>query len=246
VPTKSCGIFDGYNLTSDDKIKVAASGWWINVLASKYQMTDEGNTNLGSLSGASSAYIQFATVTIKGKPVKIGVTHLNWAKTQTHIDSRAVEIKNLIRLLNEWLENYRHVILFGDFNTDGFVVQSASKTEAEFLEGAEEFAPFIYGFDEEVNGVTNHIYGGFTLANHGQWGDIKTCCATGSRPDLLTNPDYGNNGQNTFYSRPYCVLDNIIVKGFTMSNVNRIDDGSLTDHCAVWCDLTMKEEGGES
>lgn len=248
VSTVESGIFNDYipsDYTTVEQIakrisagKNVASSWWINTLVSKYDMTGADDTNLGS-TGGEAAYVHHATITVKGEQVKIGVTHLNWARTSAHVASREVEIRNLIKMMNQWLETYDHVIIFGDFNTDGSVIQSASKTEADFMAGANEFDPFIYGFDDVVNGVTTHINGGFTLANHGQWGDLKTADATGSRPDHLTDPERGNNNPNTFYNRPFCVLDNIIVKGFTMSNVQVIDDGTLTDHCAVVADLTL-------
>lgn len=229
VATPNCGIFDGYNLSVGNS---AASGWWINALASRFQMADAGDYDLGSTgSGVSAAYARYATIEIGGKSVKIVATHLNWAKTAAHIASRAIEIKNLIK----WLQNDDYVILCGDFNTDGSVVQSASKTEADFMAGANEFDPFLYGFTED--GVTYE--GGFTLANHGLWGDLKTCDATGSRPDHLTDASYGNNNPDTFYNRPFSCLDNIIVKGFRMSNVMVIDDGYLSDHCGVVCDLVL-------
>ena len=232
VPTISSGIFSGYNLSVG---KSAAGGWWINSLVSKYQMTSEADRDLAIVSGANQAYARYATIYINEIPVKIVVTHLNWANTQAHVASRAAEIADLVN----WLKDEPHVILFGDFNTDGSVLQSASKTEAQFMAGADEFDPFIEA--------------GFTLANHGRWGDLKTCDTTGGRPDHLTAANYGNNDPNTFYNRPFCVLDNIIVKGFRMGNVKVLDTdvfntpedpldiGMITDHCGVICDLTMIE-----
>ena len=57
---------------------------------------------------------------------------------------------------------------------------------------------------------------------------LATAEATNSRPD--------NTPADT---APWQYLDNIIVKGFTMSNITVVDDGDITDHCALWCDLTI-------
>lgn len=229
VSVEDCGAWDAYPYFS--KGSIVASGWWYNVLCAKFPLLNGSNESLHSLSGASAAYVRVAEATIEGKTVKIGVTHLNWGKTQTHLASRTKEIKELIKLF----QDDEYVILCGDFNTDGQYIQSAEKTEAQFMSGANEFDPFLYGFTED--GVTYE--GGFTLANHGQWGDLKTCDATNSRPDHLTDSLRGNNNPDTFYNRPFCCLDNIIVKGFRMSNVMVIDDGYLTDHCGLICELTM-------
>lgn len=237
VSVGNTGIFGDYE--EPNYGSAVAGGWWRNCLVSKLPMANTGSQQLGSLSGAHPAYAQYATVLINDIPVKIVVTHLNWSSGNTSMNSRTEEISNLI----DWLKDEQYVILFGDFNTDGQYVQSASKTEAQFMSGADEFDPFITA--------------GFTLALHGTLGDVPTCDATDSRPDHLTDSIRGNNNPDTFYNRPFCVLDNIIVKGFTMSNVRVLDTdvfntpsdpldiGMITDHCAVVCDLTMIEEGGE-
>lgn len=223
-------IFDGYNISVGRMGQslfaggqIQTNGWQWNALASKYAMTGAGDQELGSTGvNIAKCYAHYATITLKGKPVIIASTHLNWAQNADAATSRTAEIQSLI----SWLNNYPYVILMGDFNTDGIYMDN--KTDQDYLDGADDFDPFITA--------------GFTLANHGAWGDIKTCPATGSRPDLgLLSP------------RSY--LDNIIVKGFTMSNVmvldtgvqvesGTVDIGMLTDHCAVVCELTMIEEGG--
>lgn len=73
---------------------------------------------------------------------------------------------------------------------------------------------------------------GFSMLNHDKLGDICTYPATGANAiNTSINNKYG--------ASPEIVLDNIIVKGFAMSNVRLIDEGSLTDHCGVMCDLTL-------
>lgn len=247
VSTVASGIFNDYipsEYTTAEQIakrisvgKNADSSWWINTLVSKYDMSDAADTN--NLVSSSAAYVRHATITVKGKQVKIGVTHLNWNNNrgaQTDPDyttnatnsynSRQKEIKALVKLLNGWLENYDHVILFGDFNTEGPVYGpdvSYDPSVRDYAAGLAEFDPFIEGC--VVDGLTYN--GGFTLANS-EDRPLLTSIATNSRPDLPSRPQV-----------PYCYLDNIIVKGFTMSNVQVIDDGTLTDHCAVVCDLTL-------
>lgn len=70
---------------------------------------------------------------------------------------------------------------------------------------------------------------GFKLANCGDFGGICTYPSTGA---IAVNT-------NTGTPYPYKYLDNIIVKGFNISNVHIFDEGTLTDHCAIIADLTM-------
>lgn len=126
-----------------------------------------------------------------------------------------------IEALISWLENEPYVILMGDFNTNG-IYKASGKTEQEYFDGVNDFDPFLEA--------------AFTLANHGAWGDFKTSPATYARPD-------------SNFQVPTSCLDNIIVKGFSMSNVqvldmaalgpNTVDVGSITDHCGIMCDLTL-------
>lgn len=59
---------------------------------------------------------------------------------------------------------------------------------------------------------------GYTMANNGYLGVISTYPAGES---------------------PVSALDNIIVKGFAMNNIKIVNDATLTDHCAIMCDLTV-------
>lgn len=214
VTTVDSGIFNGYNLSVG---AIESNGWWQNTLASKLVMSNAENVYLGSTNNIL-AYLRVAKVVIKGVDVWIASTHLNWNNptgtggASGSYASRQKEIKECVK----WLQGKSHVILMGDFNTTGPV-----GIESGYEVGLDEFDPFINGFTED--GVT--YQGGCTLANSRQR-PLLTANATGSRPDQPK-------------SYPYCYIDNIIVKGFTMSNVQVIDDGRLTDHCAVWCDLTL-------
>ena len=221
VELADTGIFLGYDI-SVGRMGLSlvnggevTHGWQWNALASKYAIYASGDEELGSTgNNVAKCYARYATVDIKGRQVIIASTHLNWAQNNDAVTSRALEIQHLIN----WLKDYPYVILMGDFNVDG--AYKSNKTDQDYLDGAAQ------GFDPFIDA-------GFTLANHGRWGDLKTAFATGSRPDQTK-------------SYPYTYIDNIIVKGFAMSNVQVIDDGRLTDHCAVYCDLTLIEEGGTS
>lgn len=59
---------------------------------------------------------------------------------------------------------------------------------------------------------------GYKMANHGYLGDIMTYPA-GETPEQI--------------------LDNIVVKGFAVNGIHIVNDATLTDHCAVYCDLTL-------
>lgn len=209
VSTIDTGIFSLYNHLSVGAI--AADGWWQNTLASKLPMADAADIPLGS-TFSWKAYVRLATVTIGGKTVKIGATHLNWRD----YNSRQVELKSLVKMFKD----DPYVILMGDFNTIG-------PSGGTAWQGLQEFDIFRDGFTE--NGVTYN--GGFTLANSTD-NPLLTSPATNSRPDSS-----GSQVPNSY-------IDNIIVKGFTMSNITVIDDGTITDHCGLYCDLTMIEEGG--
>lgn len=71
---------------------------------------------------------------------------------------------------------------------------------------------------------------GFGMANHGELNDIYTYPATGAN-ELAT----------AIADRPFPdkALDNIIFRGFKASNITLIDEGTLTDHCCIICDLTI-------
>ena len=77
-----------------------------------------------------------------------------------------------------------------------------------------EFAPFTTA--------------GYTMANCGSFGVKMTWPSTGWQGSYDANP-----------GSPYCAIDNIIVKGFTIDSVSIIDDSYLTDHCGVVADLTI-------
>lgn len=219
VPTRSCGVFDDYDYFSVGATE--GGGFWINALISKYALSNSKDFYLGSISGAH-AYARVAEMTIKGKIVKMAVTHLNWNQSQLHYNSRQIEIKNLVKLF----QNDPYVILCGDFNT--------RPMNGDEVNGLHDFDPFINGFTED--GVT--YKGGFTLANN-LTHPLATCYATGSRPDV-DDPNY-----------PFVYIDNICTKGFRMSNIRVLDTdvfntpedplhiGMLTDHCAVVADLTL-------
>lgn len=207
VALEDTGIFDGYEHFSVGK--TAGGGYWINTIISKYALSNAQDIDLGS-TVSNKAYVRVTTITLKGKTVKVAVTHLNWNQSQAYYDSRQVEIKNLVKLF----QNEPYVILCGDFNT--------RPMSGDEVNGLHDFDPFIYGFTED--GETYH--GGYTLANNLN-NPLATCYATNSRPDV-SDPKV-----------PFVYLDNICTKGFAMSNITLIDDGTLTDHCAVWCDLTL-------
>lgn len=56
---------------------------------------------------------------------------------------------------------------------------------------------------------------------------INTYPATGVAPTGHTN------------GFPNLAIDNIIVKGMEIVGAQVIDDGTLTDHCGVVCDLVL-------
>ena len=219
VTTTDANIFDGFTLSIGRMGKSLingneqTNGWQWNALASKYAMSNAADEELGSTgNNIAKCYAHYARVTIDGKSVLIASTHLHWAQNSDAVTSRALEIQHLVN----WLDDEPYFILMGDFNTDGIYVASG-KTEQQYMAGVSDFSPFVEA--------------GFTLANHGNFGDLKTCTATNSRPDI--------GASEPFRNRPYCYLDNIITKGFTMSNVRVIDDGTITDHCGVVADLTL-------
>lgn len=75
---------------------------------------------------------------------------------------------------------------------------------------------------------------GFSMLNHDKLGDICTYPATGANV-------YNTNINNKYGASPEIVLDNIIFKGLSISNVQLIDEGTLSDHCGIIADLTFIE-----
>lgn len=61
------------------------------------------------------------------------------------------------------------------------------------------------------------VSAGYQMANHGYLGDLPTYPAG--------NPTIG--------------IDNIVCKGFAISDINILNDDTISDHCAVYADLTM-------
>lgn len=234
VSVADTGIFSGYNLSVGKDAQHSGDGaniaMWKNTLATKgLTITNVSDINLDIDTGVAQAYIRLGTAQIAGKSVKIGVTHLNLNSSQRHHDARVVELRNLVKMF----QDDPYVILCGDFNTDG------PYGSTDYILGASEFDIFVDGLDE--NSV--HYNG---ISTYGQMVNSKvnpllTYAATGGRPDRV---DVGKN-------QPYCYLDNIIVKGFSMSNIkvlnqdvfntpsDPLDVGMLSDHCAVVADLTI-------
>lgn len=63
------------------------------------------------------------------------------------------------------------------------------------------------------------LQAGYSMANHGYMGDLMTYPA-GDCPDTC--------------------IDNIIVKGFSLSNIQVYNEPTLSDHCMIKADLLMK------
>lgn len=219
VSTQDSGIFDGYNLSVGPK---ECYGWWQNTLASKLALSSPSNVYLGSTNNIL-AYLRVAKLNINNTEVWFAATHLNLNNpggtggASASYASRQKELKECVK----WLQDKSHVILVGDFNTTGPI---EGTTEERRLQGLAEFDIFLNGFTED--GVTYD--GGCTLANS-TLDSRYTSPSTGSRPDQSPS------------TSPNWYLDNIIVKGFMMSNITVIDDGTITDHCGLYCDLTMIE-----
>ena len=215
VPTASCGILDGFPYLSVGT--TTSTQYWLNALISKFPLIGVEKVDLGSPSGVSSkAFMQVATINVNGIAVKIAATHLNWNQTQAYHDSRILEMKNIIK----YFKDDDHVIVCGDFNTEG-EYGSHQAGDTDYTMDADEFDLFLYGFED--GGVT--YAGGYTAANHGVIGNLLTYPSTGGKPERSPVP-----------IRP---LDNVLTKGFRMSNIVVVDDGNLTDHCGIMVDLTL-------
>ena len=217
VSTQNSGIFNGYNLSVGPN---ECNNWWQNTIASKLALSSPSNVYLGSTNNIQ-AYLRVAKLNINSTEIWFACTHLNWNNpsgtggASASYASRQKELKECVK----WLQDKSHVILVGDFNTTGPV---EGTTEERRLQGLAEFDIFLNGFTE--SGVTYD--GGCTLANS-TLDSRYTSPSTGSRPDQSPS------------TSPNWYLDNIIVKGFTMSNITVVDDGTITDHCGLYCDLTL-------
>lgn len=91
----------------------------------------------------------------------------------------------------------------------------------------------IIGGDFNIDATSEwdtFVENGFSIVNHGDLGDIFTYPASGA-----------NEFNTAIASRafPDKAIDNIVFKGFRASNIQLIDEGSLSDHCGLMCDLTL-------
>lgn len=102
-------------------------------------------------------------------------------------------------------------------------------------------------FDTVISDLSqyNHIIlgGDFNVAEPEEYEKFQTAgftMANQINDPLMTWPATGWQQQwNSTPAVPYCSFDNIMVKGFAMGNVTVIDDSTLTDHCGIFCDLTL-------
>ncbi len=156
---------------------------------------------------------------------------------QTAIFSR-LPIKNIKQKV------YRHTVQagryfqYGDLNINGKIVKVVA-THLDFNQGANgatyrvdqihelmDFfasAPYVIicaDWNASLNNYDILIDGGYSMANHGIIGDVKTYPA-------------GNN--------PTSVLDNIVCKGFEISSIQFVNDATLTDHMAIYADFSIIE-----
>lgn len=124
----------------------------------------------------------------------------------------------------DWTQNENYAVyraaqiqqLINTFKNEPYVIIGGDFN----VDASSEFEPF----------KTN----GFSMLNHDQLGDICTYPASGANV-------YNTNINNKYGASPEIVLDNIIFKGFSISNVQLIDEGTLSDHCGIIADLTFIE-----
>lgn len=195
-------------------------GWWINALAALSQKFTLSNVQQIDVSHKSGANTPYILEATTTVKNKQVVVAVTHLNWNQSQTFHDSRVDYEIPFLVDRYKNVPYLILCGDFNTQGTY---GGEQNASNKTGLAEFQPFIDA--------------GFTLANS-MSNPLLTCNATGSRPDRPSEPQY-----------PFCYLDNIIVRGFAMSNVYVIDDGdtendvnavgNITDHCAVVADLTL-------
>ena len=122
------------------------------------------------------------------------------------------------------------VVTHLDFSNDSYRIEQMQTLIAAF---ANDTHVIICGDFNNVDSSEFDLFtaAGYTMANHEYLGDIYTYPSSGTEV-------WNSSGHNLF-EHPDRALDNIMVKGFAMSNVRIIDRCDLTDHCGVICDLTL-------
>lgn len=112
------------------------------------------------------------------------------------------------------------VITHLDFGSTGASATNRTDQIARLIEDFKAYDHVIIAGDFNVSNSSEYdafVTAGFNIVNHGYMGDIATYPAGA----VLT------------------ALDNIIVKGFAISNIGKFDDSTLSDHDALFCELTM-------
>ena len=122
------------------------------------------------------------------------------------------------------------VVTHLDFSNDSYRIEQMQTLIAAF---ANDTHVIICGDFNNVDSTEFDMFAaaGYTMANHEYLGDIYTYPSSGTEV-------WNSSGHNLF-EHPDRALDNIMVKGFAMSNVRIIDRCDLTDHCGIMCDLTL-------
>lgn len=156
---------------------------------------------------------------------------------QTAIFSH-LPIKNIKQKVYKHTVQVGRYFQYGDLSINGKVVKVVA-THLDFNQGENGAAYRVDQIHELVDFFASDPYviicadwnasisnydiltdGGYSMANHGSIGDVKTYPA-------------GNN--------PLWVLDNIVCKGFDISGIEFVNDPTLTDHMAIYADFTITE-----
>lgn len=185
------------------------NGWWINALAALSQKFTLSNVQQIDVSHKSGANTPYILEATTTVKNKQVVVAVTHLNWNQSQTFHDSRVDYEIPFLVDRYKNVPYLILCGDFNTEG--TYGGAKDPSNKT-GLAEFQPFIDA--------------GFVLANSASR-PLLTSIATNSRPD------------QSLPQSPYAYIDNIIVRGFTMSNVRVVDDGNITDHCAVVADLTL-------
>ena len=165
-------------------------------------------------------FYQLAEFSIGGKTV--GFVNAHCDTTNSGNNYRFEQMGEIVAALKD----YTHAIIVGDFNIarvrDDGLGGAQWNLINYWVNGGEHYLGDVYGTKDFGAG-----YGGgeYTLASPGA-NPIGTWPATAAQRFTPS------------YAAMSCACDNVICKGFTLSNITRIDS-DLSDHCALYADLTL-------
>lgn len=139
-----------------------------------------------------------------------------------NFDNRTQARYYIVNTVNIGGKDIKVVATHLDFNQDSTGQQNRALQMQQLISdfANDEYVIICADWNTSDGGSEFDVFAnaGYKMANHGYLGDMLTYPAG----DTQTS-----------------ILDNIVVKGFAVNGIHLVNDATLTDHFAVYCDLTI-------